>query len=647
MRRSPHIPAPWRALGLLLGFASLLVAGPSHGSELVDLSLTWQVQPFTQVVSDVPLAPSPTWPTLPDWSRNEAQHAPWAPSETWYVARIPPQEGHSPRALAVVCRNADVAAFANGTRLPGGCGADAQPPERTGRRILQAALPDPTVEPLTVAVRVRRSAALTVNLRRFPHWGQLDGVVGNTTAVGLWAQNQQTATATQALLRLGLAAAACAVGLFHLAIWSRRRTMWAWLWFGLGALVMAAWEAEAGLVLLPPPWSMPARWVVQHAILWTLLGVTAMVAAAWWFTWDRPMIGPVRATCLGGLGLAAAQLVPGTFALHLSLLEVEIALGLAMMAVGVGILAVGALRGQPQTALLLLAALVASVPLALQITATWTGVALGSVVVPAASIGFLIALTGSAALLGERFTATLALADRTNAELQATNRAIRRFVPADFIALIARRSIVDVELGDRSARPMAVLFADLRGFTTLSEGLTPDQTFDIVNTFLSEMATPIHEAGGFIDKYIGDEIMALFPGHDHASPETQAVRAAIGMQAALSRLVASTSDPHIQKLWLGIGIHTGPVVLGVVGAADRLDGTVIADAVNLASRVEGLTRTYDARVLITAEVVAGMAEGTAQVREVDVLSVRGRSAQTKLYQVMDAEPAPEALPARP
>jgi len=228
-----------------------------------------------------------------------------------------------------------------------------------------------------------------------------------------------------------------------------------------------------------------------------------------------------------------------------------------------------------------------------------------------------------------------------NARLYAAQDALissqQRFLPSQFLEILGHDSILDVEIGDHVERQMTVLFSDVRGFTSISESLTPEESMSFINSYLGSMEKVITEHGGFVDNYIGDAIMALFPG----SPD-DAVRAAIAMQSELARVNADRSRDGQQPIRIGIGINTGELMLGTIGGEGRLRCSVIGDNVNLASRIEGLTRAYGANVLISADTHSGLANPTRySVRAIDRVAVKGRSEPLTIYEVLDAEPADE------
>ncbi|MBD2742418.1 adenylate/guanylate cyclase domain-containing protein [Coleofasciculus sp. FACHB-1120] len=184
-------------------------------------------------------------------------------------------------------------------------------------------------------------------------------------------------------------------------------------------------------------------------------------------------------------------------------------------------------------------------------------------------------------------------------KLQKTLKSFEHFVPDKFLAVIAPEGIENIQVGVSATRTMTILFCDIRGYSSMAEQMTPQQTFSFLNDFLECMGLPIEESGGFIDKYIGDAIMALFDDEGTDS----AVRGAILMQQTLSRFNEARMQKGLPAIAVGIGIHRGEVVMGTVGFTSRIDSTVVGDAVNLASRLEGLTKQYNCNILVTESVV--------------------------------------------
>jgi len=213
--------------------------------------------------------------------------------------------------------------------------------------------------------------------------------------------------------------------------------------------------------------------------------------------------------------------------------------------------------------------------------------------------------------------------------------AISRFVPRQFLSFLNKADITDVRLGDAVLKTMTVLFTDIRGFTSLSERMTPDENFRFLNAYL-EYVEPVVEAHhGFVDKFIGDAIMALFP----ESPD-HAVQAAIDMRRQLAEFNRLRVEAGLAQIDTGIGIHCGDLMLGTVGTEQRLDTTVIGDTVNLASRLEGQTKESGASIIISEAVHTMLADPEIYcLREIDMVLVRGKRTPVTMYEVFDADPA--------
>ncbi len=214
------------------------------------------------------------------------------------------------------------------------------------------------------------------------------------------------------------------------------------------------------------------------------------------------------------------------------------------------------------------------------------------------------------------------------------NRASSLFVPTEFLRLLGVESIVNVKLGDNILKEMTVLFSDIRSFTSLSESMTPEENFEFINTYLSFVGPVVREHNGFIDKYIGDAIMALFP-----TPE-DGLRAAASMHQALARYNNERRSRGQDDVRTGIGVNTGTLMLGTIGEANRMEGTVIADAVNLAARMEGLTKIYGASLIVSGHTFAKAANREDfEYRILDRVQVKGKTDPVDIIEILDAEPA--------
>ncbi len=225
---------------------------------------------------------------------------------------------------------------------------------------------------------------------------------------------------------------------------------------------------------------------------------------------------------------------------------------------------------------------------------------------------------------------------KTQLNLMKINMAYERFVPREFLSLLQKESIIDVKLGDQIQRDMTILFSDIRGFTPLSEAMTPEETFKFVNSYLRQMEPVITRHHGFIDKYIGDMIMALFSNN-----VDDGVHCAVAMMKTLARYNKGCEKAGSPPIRIGIGVNTGTLTLGTVGGENRMDGTVISDAVNLAARLEGLTKLYGTAILISENTLCEL-ENPEQfnVRFSGRVKVKGKKEIVSVFEVFDGDPEP-------
>jgi predicted ATPase/class 3 adenylate cyclase len=210
-------------------------------------------------------------------------------------------------------------------------------------------------------------------------------------------------------------------------------------------------------------------------------------------------------------------------------------------------------------------------------------------------------------------------------------RAYQRFVPQEFMNQLGKASILDIAMGDQVQGEVTALFADIRGFTALAERLGPQETFAFVNRYLAKMEPAIYGHHGHIAQFLGDAIMAVFPGH-----ADDAVAGAMAIVAALAQFNAESGLAPIR---IGIGVNTGTVMVGVIGGRSRMDRGLIGDPVNVASRMEGLCKGYGASLLIGGDTHARLTDRSRyQMRLLDRVIASGKERATDVYEVLDAEP---------
>ncbi len=217
--------------------------------------------------------------------------------------------------------------------------------------------------------------------------------------------------------------------------------------------------------------------------------------------------------------------------------------------------------------------------------------------------------------------------------LRETNQAYARFVPNEFFKLLKKKDILEIQLGNHLEMNMTVLFSDIRSFTTLSEKMSPQDNFSFINAYLKEMGPIIREHNGFVDKYIGDAIMALFTRTDDA------LKASVVMLKMLDIFNKTQPNKGLTPIRIGIGLNTGKLMLGIVGEKNRLQCTVISDAVNLASRLENITKTYKGSLIISQSTLDNLTNPSQYTtRFLDNIKVKGRAKRVNIYEVLDGEP---------
>lgn len=264
---------------------------------------------------------------------------------------------------------------------------------------------------------------------------------------------------------------------------------------------------------------------------------------------------------------------------------------------------------------------------------------------------------------------------------ESYTESFRRFVPDQFLQYLGKESILDVRRGDSIQSEMTVLFSDLRNFTSFSEKAGEELVFHFLNLYLEQMQPVIQRNGGFIDKFIGDAIMALFPDPENAvKAATEMIEELRNMQHSQNlsspergsqketyrpgevQSVSSTTEPSSQQstsqpshagnsqnevsvelMESGCGLHHGPLMLGTVGASDRLETTVIGDTVNLASRLESLNKTLGTKVLISRETYNRLnpqSDMGKNARLIGSWNIKGKSSHQELYEVFASDPEP-------
>jgi class 3 adenylate cyclase len=215
----------------------------------------------------------------------------------------------------------------------------------------------------------------------------------------------------------------------------------------------------------------------------------------------------------------------------------------------------------------------------------------------------------------------------------SVSRAVTSFIPREFLEHLEKTDLVDLRLGDHAKKEMTIFFSDIRAFTQLSEGLTVEENFAFINSYLSRVVPIIKENGGFVDKYVGDGIMALFPGPE--GPD-EAIRSAIAMQTKMVEYNGHRAKMGYKPISMGVGVHTGDLMLGVVGVEERMENTVISDAVNLSSRLQAITKAFNIGLAISEKAFKELADpGIYKYRFIGKVKVKGKAAPISVFEIFD------------
>jgi len=220
-------------------------------------------------------------------------------------------------------------------------------------------------------------------------------------------------------------------------------------------------------------------------------------------------------------------------------------------------------------------------------------------------------------------------------ERARTRRTLERYVSRNLVRelLDNQQEFLESSMGKR--KPVTVLFSDLRGFTSMTEKADPQVLIVQLNQYLSEMVQCVFKREGTLDKFIGDAVMAVW-GNVRSLGQTedarQAVLSALDMRTALVQLNQRWTEAGLQKFYFGVGLNHGEVITGDIGSPEKSEFTVIGDAVNLASRIEGLTKNYGVDLLISQEVVALLGKEFL-LQSVDHVKVKGKGEPTEVFAV--------------
>ena len=218
-----------------------------------------------------------------------------------------------------------------------------------------------------------------------------------------------------------------------------------------------------------------------------------------------------------------------------------------------------------------------------------------------------------------------------NRELTRANKAFSRFVPFEFIRSLGHNSVIDVRLGDQVEKEVTVFFSDIRSYTSLSEQMSPKENFNFLNSYLGRVGPAIQENQGFVCQYLGDGIMAIF-----MEKPDDALQASIDFHRVLRVYNEERKQKGRIPIQIGIGLHTGPLMMGMIGDELRMDAGIVSDTVNTASRMEGLTKQFGVQILISEFTMKNLIQPEKfQFRFLGKVLVKGRQTPMKIYECLN------------
>lgn len=460
----------------------------------------------------------------------------------------------------------------------------------------------------------------------YRYGGQWEAILlGSSSAISAYA-NRLMLTDLFLLGSIGM------IGMYYLFMFLFRTEDRSPLWFGLFCLVVAARVATTGTIAVAQFWP-GFSWELSIKLELAIFSFGSIFFMSFFrLLYPSELKVTAARVFLSAFGILAALTValPVSILNHLVIVMEAITVAGLLYVVGGIVLALARKR---EHAAMILAGFLFFTATAINDILYSHNLVPSTYLVPLGLFAFIFT---QAITLARIFSRSFSQVERLSERLSHVNLSLERFVPQEFLYFLGKSSIVDVRLGDQSLKNLTILFSDIRSFTTLSEQMTPQDNFNFLNAYLERVGPIIRDHGGFIDKYIGDAIMALFPDDPAA---------ALDASIAIQERVRSYNKERLSwgqvPIHVGIGLHSGAAMLGIIGESRRLESTVISDTVNLASRIESLTKQYHSDVLLSGELVRLLGDDAPyDFRLIDRVTVKGKSAASDLYELVSAY-APE------
>lgn len=211
------------------------------------------------------------------------------------------------------------------------------------------------------------------------------------------------------------------------------------------------------------------------------------------------------------------------------------------------------------------------------------------------------------------------------------DKSYNRFIPPELIKVLGRKNLLDVQLGDQVEKNVTVLFSDIRAYTSLSETMTIQENFKFLNAYISRVVPVMKKYNGLIHQFLGDGIMALF-----LNDTDDAVQAALAYQKMVSKYNSERLAIGRAPLTIGIGLHTGSLMIGIIGDQNRMGTAVVSDTVNTASRMEGLTKHFQASILVSEHTLRSLVQPhNFNYRCLGKVQVKGKTNAFSIYEIFD------------
>lgn len=246
-------------------------------------------------------------------------------------------------------------------------------------------------------------------------------------------------------------------------------------------------------------------------------------------------------------------------------------------------------------------------------------------------MGVLIFILSQSFTLSQQFSESFDINERLTAYAQKLNEANSRFVPDTVLNFLEKKDITEVTLGENVEKNISLLFCDVRNFTTLSESMSPQETFNFINRYFKKISPTIRDHNGFVDKYLGDGIMALFP-----YSADSALIAGIDIQKRIEEYNEENLQLGNPPIAAGIGIHKGVSMLATIGEKERFNTIAFSKAVDMSLHLEDLTKKFGVSVIISEEVKTSLQQDYL-LRQIDVLT--NEKEQMPIYEVLNVYPA--------